>query len=188
MLIEINLNEKTKEVNFNIFIDNLQTYFFSIDSSNGSPLIFLFNNEDSMARLSISQQFSLFKAKYKIRLSDNNEIEFKTKSTWKLHYQCQKGVDTFDIYGHIGRKYSVYKNNVQIAYWDKNGDILRNGVKYSIISDNHCEFELVIAFCLIIDNFLVFDAEQRRGMVFNFGNVGGQEKEFNADWKPNDRK
>ena len=69
--------------------------------------------------MTIRKRFSFFKAMYDITRWDNNVLEFRTISFWRSQYQCQVGKDMYGIYGHRGRKYSIYKNDQQVAWWDK---------------------------------------------------------------------
>jgi hypothetical protein len=87
---------------------------------------------------------------------------------------------------NFGRKYSVYKNDKQIAWWDKQAVSWFNGDNYTIIADSDADYELIIAFCLIIDN-QYNNNDNSNTVTFDFGNIGGQVRKFNTDWKPNDR-
>jgi len=89
----------------------------------------------------------------------------------------------YGVFGHRGRKYSIYKNNKQIAWWDKNKVRWFNGDNYQIIADFDVDRELLISFCLILDN----DRSQNRSenaVTVDYGNIGPQAKKFNPDWRP----
>jgi hypothetical protein len=91
--------------------------------------------------------------------------------------------DTYDIYGHKGRKFSIYKNNVQIAWWDKNLMALFAGDQYKIIADSDCDKELIVTFCIIIDQFK--DDGSKGELNLDFGNVIVPEvKPFDPTWRP----
>jgi hypothetical protein len=91
------------------------------------------------------------------------------------------GSDNYDLYGHRGRKYSIYKNDIQVAWWDKNAVSWFSGDNYKITADKDCDVALIIFFCLIIDNF-----SYHKKSIFNysFGNIGFQAKMFDPAWQP----
>jgi hypothetical protein len=59
----------------------------------------------------------------------------------------------YDIYGHRGRKYSIYKNDQQVAWWDKEAVGWFAGDNYKIFANANSDPELLISFCLVIGNF-----------------------------------
>jgi hypothetical protein len=111
-------------------------------------------------------------------------LEFRTKSVWKNHFQCQYGSENFDIYGHKGRKFSVYKNDRQVAWWDKQAVSWFEGDNYKLIADVDSDYELIMAFCLIIDNHLS-NSNEGNTVTFDLGNIGPQAKAFDSTWLPN---
>jgi uncharacterized protein YxjI len=187
MRIDINQKKISIGDKYKIFTDGKQTHSASAELFRLLSVINLFDNDSSMARLTINKQWSWFSPKYDIRLYDNNNLEFRTRSIWKLHYQCQNGQDLYDIYGHRGRKYSVYKNDKQVAWWEKNAVTWFAGDNYAIIADSNSYYELIIAFCLIVDNYFNKDSDKNT-ISIDFGNIGGQSRKFNSDWKPTDKK
>jgi hypothetical protein len=110
-------------------------------------------------------------------------LEFRTVSVWKCEYECQVGQDCYHIYGHRGRKYSIYKNDKQIAWWNKNAVSWFAGDNYKIISDADADIDLLISFCLIIDNF---SSDSGKGNTINIdlGNIGFQARKFDPAWQP----
>lgn len=90
---------------------------------------------------------------------------------------------TFDIYGHRGRKYSVYKNDKQVAWWNKQSVTWFEGDNYKIIADYNSDYELIMAFCLIIDNHSRNDNNVRT-VTIDFGHIGPQVKKFDPTWQP----
>jgi len=144
--------------------------------------ILLFNKQQSTPILKINKRFYWFKAKYDIRVQDGAVLLFRTKSRWKRHYQCQTGTDHYDIYGHLGRKYSVYKNDIQIAWWKKGAITWFEGDNYVIAADDDSDRHLLIAFCLIIDNMQGNHGEN--ALTIHIGHMGLQSKKFDSDWLP----
>jgi uncharacterized protein YxjI len=183
--MEIDINQKKISVGdkYQIFTDGQQTHTASRQLIQLLPEIALFNNENGRPRMTVNKRVSFFKAKYDITRWDNNVFEFRTKSIFKLHYQCQCGPDLYDIYGHTGRKFSIFKNSIQIAWWNKKAVTWFAGDNYKIIADKDCDVDLIIAFCLIIDNFSSNDHEGNV-VTYDLGNIGFQSKKFDKNWQP----
>jgi len=182
--MEIDINQKKISVGdkYKIFTDGQHTHNATKDFLQLLPEINLFDNNAGLARITINKRFSWFKAKYEITTRrDNNILPFTTKSYWKLHYQCQCGTTHYDIYGHRGLKYSIYKNDIQIAWWGKKAVTWFAGDNYKIIADKDCDIELIVSFCLIIDNFSSND-EKGDTVKYDLGNIGFQAKKFDYNW------
>jgi uncharacterized protein YxjI len=183
MRIDINQKKIAIGDKYQIFIDGQPTYKASNELFRLLSVINLFRNDDAGARLTINKQWFFWKPKYTIRLHGNSTVEFRADSWWEMHYQCHCSPDIYHVYGHRGRKYSVYRNNTQVAWWEKEAVSWFEGDNYAITADNDCNAELIIAFCLIIDNH----KSKRHGddaVSYDIGNIGGQVKEFDPHWKP----
>ncbi|MEH6308746.1 hypothetical protein RYH73_24040 [Olivibacter sp. CPCC 100613] len=167
---------------YKIFINQQASYRASRQLFQLLAEILLFDMQQSTPVLKINKRFYWFKAKYDIRTEDGTVLRFRTKSYWKRHYQCQIGTDYYDIYGHRGRNYSVYKNNIQIAWWKRGAIVWFEGDNYVIQADDTSDPKLLIAFCLIIDNM---KGNHRENILsIHIGHVGLQVKRFNPHWKP----
>ncbi|MFT2010202.1 hypothetical protein ACMA1I_16120 [Pontibacter sp. 13R65] len=168
---------------YRIFINGEQRYFASTELVSFLPKLYLFDNQHSRAKLIMRKKWSWFNTKYKITLWDRDIIEFTAAAFWSIHYQCQDGGDLYDVYGHKGRKHSVYRNGVQIAWWDKEMVSWFDGDNYRVIADDDSNYELVMAFCLMLDNK---DSSSDNGstVTVDFGNIGPQAKEFDYAWRP----
>jgi uncharacterized protein YxjI len=183
--MEIDINQKKISIGdkYQIFIDAQQTHTASRKILQLLAEINLFKDGDSRPRMTINKRFAWFKAKYDITRWDNDILPFRTVSFWKSTYQCQSGPNSYEIYGHKGRKYSIYKNGTQIAWWDKKAVTWFAGDNYKIIADKDCDIDLIISFCLIIDNF---SSEKHDGktVTYDFGKIGFQAKKFDNTWQP----
>jgi uncharacterized protein YxjI len=182
--MEIDINQKKISIGdkYTIFTDGQQTHTASRELFNLLPVVNLFNNPNNRPIMTIRKRLSWFKAKYDITRWDNNILEFRTVSFWKPHYQCHCGNDNYDIYGHRGRKYSIFKNDKQIAYWDKKAVSWFAGDNYKIIGDKGSDADLLISFCLVIDNF-ASDDHDGNTVTIDLGNLL-QAKKFDNSWQP----
>src|SRR5579863_2862670 len=165
---------------YKIFICGEQTHSAST-SVGGIVSLYEVNNE--RPKMTIDKLFYLFKASFDLTRSDNSVLHFRTQSFWKSEYECWVGADFYVIYGHRGRKYSIFKNEQQIAWWDKNAVSWFGGEKYKIIADQNADIELLISFCLVVDNI----TENSRGnnpIRIDIGNIFSQGRKFDQGWQP----
>lgn len=59
------------------------------------------------------------------------------------------------------------------------------GDNYKIIADNDCDQEMIIAFCLILDDSRSNQRSYSGNMVtFDLGNIGWKLKKFDEEWRP----
>lgn len=183
MEIDINQNKISIGDKYHIFIDGQKMYFASTKLLRWLSEINLFKNQDNRAAYTIKKKWSWFKTSYNLISNDSSLYEFRTKNIWRLHYCCQVGADLYEIYGHKGRKYSIYKNDVQIAWWDKEAVTWFNGDNYKMMANNDCNVELLMCFCLIIDNATSNDNDGNT-VTIDIGNIGLQAKAFDNNWRP----
>lgn len=183
--MEIDVSQQRISVGdkYKIFIEGKQIYLASRRLLQLFPEINLFKIGEERPRMTINKRLSWFKANYDITRWDNNVLQYRTKSVWKRQDQCQVGPDLYMIYGHRGRKYSIFKNDTQVAWWDKKAVTWFAGDNYKIIADKDCDIDLIISFCLIVGDF---SSENHDGNVvnFNFSNIGFQQKKFDNNWQP----
>ncbi len=183
--MEIDINQQAIAIGdkYKIFTDGQQTHTASKGIFQLLAEINLFDNSNGRPRMAINKRFAWFKAKYDITRWDNVIYQFRTVSYWRPHYQCRCGNDTYDIYAHSGRKYSIYKNGKQVAWWNKKAVTWFDGDNYNMLADKDCDANLLISFCLIIDNFSSNDERNKNTVNFNFGNIF-QAKKFDENWQP----
>jgi len=183
--MEININQKPISIGdkYKIFIDGQESYRAARKLFKLLPVVVLYKNDGDIPRITIRKRFTFFKASYVLKREDSSILEFKTISFWKRHYQCLVGKDMYDVYGHRGRKFSIYKNDVQVAFWDKQAVSWFAGDNYMIMADKNSDAELLISFCLVIDNFRS-DDHDGKALTVDIGGIGPQAKAFDSNWEP----
>lgn len=173
-----------------------------IEKSNGSiGYEYLVYNEDEIIYSAISEKLSIFykltiwrkNGEEKIIKIKNNKlrlfkpayfvfykkqkVEFKTISFYKRHFQFEYEREMYDIYGHHKSwKYSVFKNRKQIARWDKETTKWQGPDIFKIDLNKDVNIELIISFCLILDDHIEFAIEDR-------GKLIDMDLDFNLNWK-----
>ncbi len=183
--MEIDINQKKISIGdkYKIFTNGQLTHTAARELFNLLPVVNLFEVNKEVAKMRIEKRFSFLYAKYDIIRWDNMVLEFRTKSFWEMNYQCQSGTDFYNIYGHRGRKYSVLKNDKQIAWWNKEAVSWFAGDNYKIIADEDADVNLLISLCLIVDNFRSDDHDSKVFSI-DFGNIGFFARKFDAAWQP----
>ena len=186
--MEIDINKEAFSIGdkYRIYLVGKQKY------SASAKLFRIFNElyvyEQGNDRLACHiKRKTLFRVTYEITMGNRNVYRFWTKKFWKGHFCCRVGHDLYEVFAHKGRKHSVYKNDTQIAWWDKQAVSWFNGDNYKITADNGSDYELIISFCLIIDSF--FSSGGKKSAVnIDIGRLWLQAKEFDTAWKPGGRR
>ncbi|EMR01160.1 hypothetical protein [Cesiribacter andamanensis] len=139
-------------------------------------------------RLLLSRNLSFFTASYDLlhwnetmHAWEEHYAQFKTRSLWKSHYQCLHQQDVYDIYTHPNQLRSVYKNEQMIACWERAALAPTDTDCYKITADDDCEVELLISFCLILDNF---SSSNKQGLVQLELGLQAEARPFDPAWKP----
>ena len=183
--MEIDINQKriSLRAEYKIFQDGKEQFSADKRLFTFFDEIQLFDLSHRILRYRIKQKWAWFHTSYDLTDQSNQTLKFRTLSFWKRHYQCQDGQDTYEIFGHRGRKFSIYKNDVQVAWWNKESVTWFSGDNYKIIADKDSKIELLISFCLITDNQ---SSQNKEGnaVSIDFGNFGPQAKAFNPNWTP----
>ncbi len=185
LLIEINQQPISilSQSKYNILVNGMPYYFAKKSYFHFLTAFRLYDNQNRKQALAVKNHYYRWMNRYKIVRSDNTEIEWETVELIKRHHRCVVNNDTYDIYGHKERKFSIYKNNVQIAWWDKNMVSFFAGDQYKIIANSDCDKELITTFCLIIDQFK--DDNKKGELNLDIGNlILPEARPFNPAWQP----
>lgn len=120
------------------------------------------------------------------------KFEFKTISYYKRHFQLELNDELYEIYGHHRSwKYSVFKNNEQVAWWDKQTQKHQGPDVFNLEMNDDFSIELITSFCLILDDHIDMGMTYR-GDFFNTDlsmnldyKMYGEIKSFDENWKAN---
>lgn len=145
------------------------------------PLIEVFRNDDTNVIFSVERKLSWFKPQYDFNLG-GNVYHITTISFWKRHYQIHMGKDVFDIYGHRGRKVSVFLNDKQVAWFDSAAVTFFAGDEYNIHANSNVSVDWMIAIVLFWDSW--FNSSGEKGAVnIKFGAIL-EKQPFDSTWIP----
>ncbi|MBD3581564.1 hypothetical protein [Flavobacterium selenitireducens] len=165
---------------YKIFINKREEFYAETDAFSSS-IINVYKPNELQPYFRTFKSFYIDYPKYKIEMPDGERYQLVSKNVWKTKFQLKKGDDIYELYRHKERKVSVFKNDVQIAYWEKEAINYLLADSYEIIANKSSEKELLIAFCLILDNL-----NSKGGFIFNvdFGLIIKEKRKFNKSWKP----
>lgn len=198
--MEIAINQNNSgllEMRNNISTEGKPTHYSS--RSMLSQSIKIFDPSQSRLKVKIVRNFPWFLPDFTVTREDNSSLRFKAKSLLKMHFVCQSGQDTYEIFGHKGWKYSVFKNNVQVAWFEKGGSTSWSpNNNFRIISDSDADTDLIITFCLIIEWQFNINRQDDMGRWENLngfgdgkefkvkdtGNIGPVARQFDQNWQP----
>ncbi len=183
--MEIDINQKAISIGdkYNIFVNGVEEYTASVELFSFLPEISLFKKDEKEPTVIIKKELTAFKALFTITIMAGNVLKFTTTSFWKWQFQCISDNDTYTVFANKGRTFSIYKNDTQVAYWELQMVSWFKGDNYKLYADNNCDKELLIAFCLIMDNYENNDSSKTT-VNFDFGGIGWGLKKFDPEWKP----
>lgn len=123
----------------------------------------------------------LNKTIYQIQIHNENiKIEVKAINAYRGHWGFKLNQNRYDFYFHFGHKKSLFKDNQQVAKYDK-GAVHMWANDSAFIVANNDESKL-----LLLALFLTFDMGQSMNGDVNvdLGNLTGGVKEFDNNWYP----
>lgn len=183
MKIDINQRKISVGDKYRIFTEGQESHKAATRLFKLLSVIDLYKSNEEKPVLTIEKQWFFTKPRYNIITANGRTSEFKAESWWKMYYQCYVGSDNYQVYGHRSRKFSVYRNGKQEAWWEKEAVSWFEGDNYSITANSDCHVEIIIAFCLILDNH---KSKQHGNNAFSYNirNIGGEVKPFDSYWNP----
>lgn len=185
MEIDINRAAISFGDKYKVYVEGEQMYSAANELFRFLSKVNIYELGNDTAIITLDQKWAFFKPVYTITMPNNDKIDFITVSIRKLQYQVKYGKDVYDIYGHTGRKYSVFKNDTQIAYWEANAVNWFNGENVKIIADRNCDKGLLIALCLTLDDYQnKNNGRLTEGISIDFGNLVFGSREFDKGWFP----
>jgi len=142
----------------------------------------IFQPYSDLPLVSIRRKLAFVKAKYDIEIMNQPIYYFRTVSYWKNHHQCKAGSTVYDVYGHRGRKYSIYKNDEQVAYFEKEAVTFFEGDNYKLIAEEDANHILLVSIVLTVDNYRS-NNKNDSAINIDLGHIF-QASKFNHEWTP----
>ena len=136
-----------KGIKYDVTVDGVQTYTAQAIWSQGLMVYDLEGKE----LVRIMTVFNWFKPKMLLRFADGSQANYSTITVWKKHYKLEHAGDTYDIYGHSQRRASIYRNNEQVAWYQKNAVAVMAGDVFNATCNHDVNKLIVVCLMLIRD-------------------------------------
>ncbi|MFK8046525.1 MAG: hypothetical protein AB8B72_13595 [Crocinitomicaceae bacterium] len=182
MQINILQNKLVFGAEYQITVDNEERYVAKQKAFSFKTGLQLIEKSTGQIKFEIKKGGGWFKLKYNLIKEPNQVLELKRIGGWKGYFECLVNEDVYELHAHKGRKYSVFKNSNQMAWWDKNAVSWFGGDRYKIIADSNADIELLISFCLAID--VKSGGSEGSALTYDFGHIGSTSKKFDRSWRP----
>lgn len=109
-----------------------------------------------------------------------SEIEVELKSRWKFDFQFSLDGDKYSYYGHNGHMKSLYKNDIQVAKFNKATFNWGERDSGYIIYNSDENVKLLLGLWIMRDMGEINDAE----ISIDLGNITSSAKVWNNNWFP----
>ena len=134
---------------------------------------------ESVAR--IRGYFSPIHNRHDFLMADGRAYHFHCEKIWKQVYQCEGNGEKYRLLTHRGLKYSIFRDDRQIAAIERNRVVVGNGNEYSIQMDFDANPTVVVCMMLTVNSS---DDKNDNSVTIDFGNIGPQERQFDSSWRP----
>ena len=160
----------------NIFVEDILTYIVCRKFWTWTPLISIMSPETGQTIITVKQERWLKKRFLIIR--EEQRFNYIPMAFWKQGYSCQVTEDIYEVYCQKGFKFSVYKNKIQIGWWEKGSQAILDPIEYEMLADNDVDKEILVGLCLVTDIL------QRPSGGINLGTLTSAEIPFDPNWQP----
>jgi uncharacterized protein YxjI len=132
----------------------------------------------------IHGNFSLFRANYDFALADGRNFHYECEKIWKGVYSCVGLSGSYHLFQYKGVRYSIFKDETQIASITRNNFVIGAGNEYDI--QMNADADVIVISCMILalntsDND---DDSDQNTFTYDFGNFGPEDRKFDASWQP----
>jgi len=132
----------------------------------------------------IDGYFSPLRRKHDFSIVNNGRVyKFWCEKIWKQVYVCEGNHETFRLYTHKGLKYSIFKDDRQIAAYVKNRLVFGKGNKYEIRMDS--DADLIVILCIVLTmNSSEESSDNDASVTIDLGSLGPEDRPFDDSWDP----
>ena len=154
--------------------------FYARKALIGNGLQLQYRNGQDIALL--RSRLSFFRNRYDFEFTSGVTYHFQCEKRWKGVYLCERNEDQFRLYQHKGVRYSVFKDDRQIAAITKNRVVIGKGNRYDITIN--ADANVVIIACMILAVNTAYNDDKDASVTYDFGNIGSEDRPFDESWEP----
>ena len=129
----------------------------------------------------IEGEISPLRHKHDFHLTDGREYKFGCEKLWTRVYSCTGNGETYKLYEHRSRNYSIFKDDRQIAAFSKNLVVFGKGNQYDVRLDHDADLILILCMVLTINSSENDDEDST--VTVDLGNLT-QDHPFDESWEP----
>src|SRR5579872_950318 len=142
------------------------------------------NHADGAHVAALEGQFSPIHHHWDFYLADGRNYSYQCEKVWKGTYVCAGGAgETYHLYQHHGLRFSIFRDEAQIAAFAKNRVVLGNGNRYEIHMSRDADVLVVVSMILAL-NTSDDDDDNKNTVTIDFGNIGPEDRKFDESWQP----
>ena len=130
----------------------------------------------------IEGEFSPLRGRHEFIFHDGRRYQFGCEKLWTQGYKCEGNGETYWLYQHRGLKFSLFKDDRQIAAIEKNRIVFGSGNQYQIQMDTDANALLVV--CMVITINTLDDDNDHDTVTIDLGNIGPEERPYDPEWQP----
>lgn len=179
--------KKTKTLScykFKIYLESKLLYIAKAENLSSMDCYIVLTKKGNRRLLSIEKQTRFLHTIYQVT-NKNGSFEFGAVDALNNHYALDISNQRYHIYGHRGKKASIFLGGKQIAYFTLNSLSILGGDEYDLVTDNDVTKSIVFALLLIWDNKTQVNDFGSFNTQINLGYIGTEARKFNNEWKPN---
>lgn len=184
------LKDKDK-YHFDLIRDDIVEYIADYEFKGLKKSILLKNNNDeNICR--IIHKFSLWKKKYILSFYNDNDYKLINTNVLKMIYEVKTSDFHYEIHGHTGKRFSIFKDQKQIAALIGNIRETDQHSGYRLNFDNDIDKNTILSISLalidsIYENIKVVTSQRDKGKYESYNsNVAFGGSKFNEDWRPSE--
>ena len=132
---------------------------------------------------SIRGHFSPIRKRHTFALTDGRSFKFCCEKVWKQVYLCEGQGESYRLYAHRGLKYSIFRDERQIAAITQNRLVIGRGNEYRIRMDSDADVVLLLCMMLTYNTGEEQD-DDSASVTFDMGRIGPQGRAWDPNWKP----
>lgn len=139
-------------------------------------------NAEGRVVATIQGSFSPLRDKHDFTFADGRTYLFECQKVWKQVYTCEGNGEHYTLYTHRGLQYSVFRDDRQIAAFEKNRIVWGNGNEFQVRMDS--DADLILLICLVLTVNSEDDSNQGNSLTIDLGSIGPEDRPFDEAWQP----
>ena len=128
------------------------------------------------------QFLSFFKPKFDISFPDGRTYLFALEKIMSQVYSCKSKDEEYKLITHKGVRFSIFKGDTQVAWFNKNRMSFGTGNVYNITANSDADIALISSMILARNTS---KEDGKKSMVnIEVGHIGPEDRPFDESWQP----